>query len=152
MKTQGSMAGKQTKKTSAFKTGLSKASLSKPYRSAFEAKIAKDLSQRNIPFTYESKSLVYQNVQTYTPDFVFPSGLTVEAKGFFKPQDRRKHLLVKQQHPALDIRFVFQNAHVPLSKGSRTTYATWCQKHGFLFAEKDIPDSWITQSIFEEES
>lgn len=142
-------AKKKTKSHS--KTGLSKASL-KPYRSAFEAVIAKSLFARNIPFTYETKSLVYQSVQTYTPDFVLPSGLMVEAKGFFKPQDRRKHLLVKQQHPDVDIRFVFQNAATPLSRGSKTTYAKWCQRHGFLFAEKDVPDSWVTQSIVEEES
>ncbi|MBN9564948.1 MAG: hypothetical protein J0G29_02460 [Alphaproteobacteria bacterium] len=120
------------------------------YRSAFEKGIAKSLSAKNIPFTYETKSLVYHSTQTYTPDFVFPSGLMLEAKGFFKPQDRRKHLLVKQQHPDVDIRFVFQNANVPLSKGSKTTYAKWCERHGFLYAEKDVPDSWITQSIVEE--
>ncbi|MBN9564890.1 MAG: hypothetical protein J0G29_02160 [Alphaproteobacteria bacterium] len=129
-----------------------KPSLSKPYRSAFEEGIAKSLLAKNIPFTYEAKSLVYHSVQTYTPDFVLPSGLIVEAKGFFKPQDRRKHLLVKQQHPDVDIRFVFQNASTPLSKGSKTTYAKWCERHGFMFAEKDVPDSWITQSIVEEES
>ena len=39
--------------------------------------------------------------------------------------------LVKQQHKDLDIRFVFMNARNKIYKGSRTTYADWCNKHDF---------------------
>jgi hypothetical protein len=32
-----------------------------------------------------------------------------------------------------------------LSKKSSTTYAEWCDKHGFLWCHKEIPEEWILQ-------
>jgi hypothetical protein len=78
-------------------------------------------------------------------DFELPNGILIETKGRFKPADRTKHLLIKQQHPELDIRFVFSNSHNTLSKKSSTTYADWCDKHGFKWADKQIPRSWIDE-------
>jgi hypothetical protein len=75
-------------------------------------------------------------------DFELPNGIIIEVKGWFKPADRTKHLSIKKQHPDLDIRFLFDNANKRLSKTSRTTYAQWCQKHGFKYAEKTIPKEW----------
>jgi hypothetical protein len=59
--------------------------------------------------------------------------------------DRQKHLMVKEQHPELDIRFVFSNSKSKLSKISQTTYGDWCIKHGFKYADKDIPMSWLNE-------
>jgi len=56
-----------------------------------------------------------------------------------------KHLSIKKQHPSLDIRFVFSNSNAKLRKGSKSTYADWCQKHGFLYADKDVPDDWLKE-------
>ena len=82
---------------------------------------------------------------TYTPDFLLKrSGVIVETKGIFTPEDRQKHLYVKAQHPEHDIRFVFQNPNAPIYKGSKTTYAMWCDKHGFKYAAKLIPLEWCT--------
>jgi hypothetical protein len=67
------------------------------------------------------------------------NGIIVESKGRFVTQDRQKHLLVKQQYPDLDIRFVFSRSATRISKQSQTTYAAWCQHKGFLFADKAIP-------------
>lgn len=61
-------------------------------------------------------------------------------------QDRLKHLEIKAQHPALDIRFVFSNSNQKISKTSKTTYAAWCEKHGFMYADKSIPESWLKES------
>lgn len=74
------------------------------------------------------------------------NGIIIEAKGLFEIEDRQKHLLVKQQYPNLDIRFVFQNSNNKIYKGSKTTYADWCKKNGFKFANKLIPASWFTES------
>ena len=71
--------------------------------------------------------------------------MIVETKGIFEVADRQKHLLVKQQHPGLDIRFVFSRSKSPIRKGSPTTYANWCVKNGFLFADKLIPQDWIDE-------
>lgn len=82
---------------------------------------------------------------TYTPDFLLKrSGIIVETKGQFTSEDRQKHLYVKAQHPELDIRFVFQNPNAPIYKGSKTTYAKWCEKHGFKYATRLIPLEWCT--------
>jgi hypothetical protein len=51
--------------------------------------------------------------------------------------------LVKQQHPELDIRFVFTSSKSKISKNSKTTYADWCIKHGFKYSDKIIPDEWF---------
>ena len=48
----------------------------------------------------------------------------LEVKGLFDVQSRHKMLLVKQQHPDLDIRFVFSNANAPIYKGSPTSLRT----------------------------
>lgn len=71
------------------------------------------------------------------------SGLIVETKGRFTAADRKKHLLIKEQHPDLDIRFLFQRSASRLSKKSKTTYADWCRKHGFQFADKVVPEEWL---------
>jgi hypothetical protein len=63
----------------------------------------------------------------------------------FTAKDRRKHTLVKKQHPHLDIRFVFTRSNSRLSKQSKTTYAEWCVKQGFLYADKKIPEDWLNE-------
>ena len=53
-------------------------------------------------------------------------------------------LAVKKQHPDLDIRLVFQAPHNTLTKKSKTTYAQWAEKNGFLWAiYNDIPIEWF---------
>ena len=128
-------------------------------RSKFETRIAKNLEERGVNFTYETTSYNYQirpynakcqecgssniyETRKYTPDFFLPNGIIVETKGRFTTADRKKHLLIQKQHPLLDIRFVFQNPRVKIYKGSKTTYADWCDKHGFVWASKRIPEEW----------
>ena len=115
------------------------------YRSMFEINIAKNLSQQKIAFEYETKKLVYiPKPRTYTPDFYLPEqGIYVETKGYFDKGDRVKMLLIKQQHPDLDIRIVFLNARNKIYKGSKTTYGMWATKHDFIWAEGGIPQEWL---------
>ncbi|MQR02362.1 hypothetical protein [Glaciimonas soli] len=67
------------------------------------------------------------------------------SKGRFLTADRQKHLLIKQQHPELDIRFVFSRSKTTISKTSKTTYGDWCLKYGFKYADKSIPDAWLKE-------
>lgn len=92
-----------------------------------------------IPFTQPSKP------RHYTPDLVLPNGVLIETKGLFQTDDRQKHIMVKAQHPDLDIRFVFSNAKARIAPKSGTTYAMWAEKNGFLWAHKVIPDGWLTE-------
>lgn len=112
------------------------------YRSNFEKQTALSLQRGGVDFSYETLKIPYFRKQTYTPDFII-GDIIIEAKGYFKSVDRTKHKLVKSQNPSLDIRFLFMNAHVKLSKRSKTTYANWCDQNGFLWCHRRIPDEWI---------
>jgi hypothetical protein len=116
------------------------------FRSGLEMTIDESLKSRGIDGEYEKHIIQYTKPEThhkYHPDFKLPNGIFVETKGRFLTDDRKKHLLIKAQNPNLDIRFLFQNSKTKISKASKTTYADWCIKHGFKFADKDIPDDWL---------
>lgn len=116
------------------------------YRSKFEANVAQQLRNKKVPVVYEKETISYtqpEKIRKYTPDFKLPSGVYVEVKGRFTVHDRQKHLMIRESNPSLDIRFLFMNSKVKLSKGSKTTYAMWCEKNGFKYADKVIPKKWI---------
>jgi hypothetical protein len=119
------------------------------YRSKFEETVAKKLEEANVEYSYEAVKILYKlsEVRKYTPDFILPNGIVIETKGRFVAADRKKHLLIKEQCPDVDIRFVFQNPNVKLSKVSKTSYAQWCDKNGFKWAAKEIPQEWIDESL-----
>ena len=114
------------------------------YRSGLEAPVAKQLIELNVNFEYEKKRVPYQIDAKYIPDFILPNGIIVECKGRFTSEDRRKMRLVKEQNPDLDIRFVFSRSSSKINKGSKTSYADWCCKYKFPFADKLIPRSWLS--------
>jgi hypothetical protein len=115
------------------------------YRSGLEDDISVDLKKRGVSFEYETLKIKWTLLEnkTYTPDFILPNGIIIESKGRFVAADRKKHLKVKEQHPDLDIRFVFSNSRAKLNKGAKSTYGDWCDKYGFTYADKRIPDEWL---------
>jgi len=117
------------------------------HRSGLEDANAAHLRAHGIDPKFETVKIPYvqpEKKRTYTPDFPeLPSGIIVETKGRFTAEDRQKHLWIKQQHPRLDIRFVFSNSRTKIRKGSPTTYGDWCRKNGFLYADKLIPTDWM---------
>jgi hypothetical protein len=118
------------------------------FRSGLEERIAEQLDQLGIEYTYEKVKLKYikpASQHVYTPDFVLANGIIVETKGRFLAPDRQKHILVKRHNPDLDIRFVFSNSNARISKTSKTTYAMWCRKYGYKFADKTIPSEWLNE-------
>ena len=117
------------------------------YRSGLEKEVTAFLRERQKKVRYEELVIEWEDLRyrTYTPDFMLDNGIIIETKGMFDSEDRRKHLEVKKQHPTLDIRFVFSNANAKLYKGSKTTYADWCDKNGFLWAHRVIPEDWLKQ-------
>jgi hypothetical protein len=135
------MKKKNTVRSRAIKAG---------YRSGLEETIANQLQKKDIPFEYENKANIVKYVipvsdHTYLPDFKLHNGIIVETKGRFVLADRKKHKLIKEQYPDLDIRFVFSNSNTKISKGSKTTYASWCEKLGIPYADKTIPQSWLDE-------
>lgn len=118
------------------------------YRSGLEDKVAAQLRNAEIDAKYEEYQIPYEipaSPHTYTPDFVLPNGIIIETKGVFDVDDRKKHLLIQKQYPKLDIRFVFSSSKTHIYKGSKTTYADWCEKYGFKYADKWIPDKWLRE-------
>lgn len=118
------------------------------WRSGLEERVAAQLDQLGVEYTYEKLKLKYirpASEHIYTPDFVLSNGIIVETKGRFLLADRMKHIMVKKHNPDVDIRFVFSNSNARISKASKTTYAMWCRKHGFLYADKTIPEEWINE-------
>lgn len=118
------------------------------FRSGLEEQVAEQLRSLGIPVHYESVKVKYKKPEkscSYKPDFPLPNGIIIETKGRFLTEDRQKHLLIKDQHPELDIRFVFSNSKARISKTSATTYADWCRSKGFKFADKYIPLAWIEE-------
>lgn len=130
-------------------TRTSDVGLREGYRSGLEETLGLQLERAGVPFTFESQKIPYKKPETnhkYTPDFILPNGIIIESKGRFVVADRQKHLLVKAQHPDKDIRFVFSSSKQKISKGSKTSYADWCIKHGFKFADKLIPEAWLAEA------
>jgi hypothetical protein len=115
------------------------------YRSGLEGKVADLLSSLKVKYEYESRKLAYILECNYIPDFLLPNGIFLEVKGRLTSEDRRKMIAVKKSNPDLDIRFVFQAPFNKIYKGSKTTYAKWCEKHGFPWTSyQSIPISWLT--------
>lgn len=122
--------------------------MKKKYKSKFEGTIASLLEALNIPIKYEALKIQFiqpAKLRTYNPDWVLPNNIIVETKGRFVPDDRQKHLWIREQHPDLDIRFVFQNASNTITKRSKVTYADWCDKNGFIWAESSVPEAWLSE-------
>ncbi|MGN6548403.1 MAG: hypothetical protein ACTHJ3_00700 [Pararhizobium sp.] len=120
----------------------------KGFRSGLEDKVSVELSAAGIGYSYEEYKVAYSvpsRQAKYTPDFLLPNGIIIETKGQFVTADRQKHIHIKDQHPELDIRFVFSSSKTRISKQSSTTYATWCETHGFQFADKSIPQDWLDE-------
>ena len=117
------------------------------FRSKLEERIADLLKNLGVSFEYESTKVPYEIQFNYTPDFILPSGLMLEAKGYWDADDRRKILAVKRCNPTLDIRMIFQTPYNKISKKSKTTYAQWCDKHGIKWTTyTDIPIEWLVNS------
>jgi hypothetical protein len=119
------------------------------YRSGFEARIADQLRGCRVDFEFEPDRIpylkrvmngsclacgtkdVYQK-RLYTPDFKLGPYYYVEAKGAFPANERIKMKLVKQQHPELEIRIIFQRNNL-LRKDKPERYSDWAIANHFPY-------------------
>lgn len=120
------------------------------FRSGLEQQISESLKKAKVKFGYETEKLDYTipaSNHTYTPDFIFDKKdggkMYVETKGRWTLDDRKKFDYIFDQHPDIDLRFVFQNPNAKLYKGSKTTYAAYCDKRGWTWAKKELPLEWL---------
>lgn len=120
------------------------------WRSGLEETIINQLVDNGIEPNYEAVKLKYiipETEHTYTPDFPVSKKIVIETKGLWDVADRMKMLLVVKQHPEIDFRLVFSNANKKIKKGSKTSYAMWCDKNGIKWAHKSIPKEWIEEIL-----
>ena len=125
----------------------------KELKSGLEEAIHIFLTSKNVAFTYEGMKIVFSQPtkqKKYTPDFPIKKSFIIEAKGLFNSKDRKKHRLIKEQHPNYDIRFIFSNSKIKIGKKSQTTYAKWCELFGFKYhciqSTKDtFPKEWLNE-------
>lgn len=122
------------------------------FRSGLEDRFIQELEEYGLEPNYEAKKFEYiipESKHNYTPDFPLSPHIVIETKGRWVVEDRQKMLLIKEQYPEIDFRIVFYNANQKIKKGSKTTYAMWCDKHGIKWANKTIPPEWV-EEIFDD--
>lgn len=122
------------------------------FRSGLEDRFIQELEEYGLDPNYEAKKFEYiipESKHNYTPDFPLSPHIVIETKGRWVVEDRQKMLLIKEQYPEIDFRIVFYNANQKIKKGSKTTYAMWCDKHGIKWANKTIPSEWV-EEIFDD--
>jgi hypothetical protein len=115
------------------------------YKSGLEKRIAKQLTDAEVDFEYETKKYTYVTIRNYKPDFILKNGIYIECKGWHKgfSEALRKLVAVKEQHPDLDLRIVWENLKTKTYPKSKMTVEDWSKKHGFIYAEKEIPQKWL---------
>lgn len=120
-----------------------KAQLGK-YRSKLEIKVAELIPDAK----YESQKLKYTmpaSNHTYLTDFELGPNSYIEVKGRLLPAERKKYLLVRECNPQITLRFFFDKADNKIYKGSKTTYADWCDEHGIEWTDikRGLPPEWL---------
>jgi predicted nuclease of restriction endonuclease-like RecB superfamily len=110
----------------------------KKLKNKFEIKLDRQIKKSGLPYKYEGEKIPYYFTGHYIPDFVIktPKGtLYIEAKGYLRPEHKRKMVAVKRLHPTLDIRIVFYSEN--------KKYIKWATKHGFPFCISVLPTEWL---------
>ena len=131
------------------------------FRSQLERGIAEQLEAAGIPVNFEKMKITYtvpEKEHKYTPDF-HAGSIIIESKGAFgygahsakfgggdPVKERQKLIHIKEQHPHLDLRIVFQRAATKIRKGSPTSYAMWADANNIPWADKGvIPQEWLDE-------
>lgn len=123
----------------------------KKRRSKLELKFEEIIKDFQAEYDYEVTKISYtvpESNHIYTVDWTLINGLLVETKGYLSDhKERYKYVLLKQQYPEMDLRFVFDNPN-KLCGGTKMTHAKWAEKYGFPYCSiKDIEQikAWIEE-------
>lgn len=122
------------------------------YRSGLEVKFQTACESRGWILGYEQdkiKYLIPESKHSYTPDFTVTKNCYIETKGLWVAADRKKAVLIKEQHPDITILYVFQRDQL-LYKTSPTGYIEWARKNGLdacTFADTSHWTNYILRNI-----
>lgn len=121
-------------------------------RSKLEENFEYLLKDLQVQYKYEDKKLIYtvpESKHTYLIDWSLPDNLYLETKGYLSDHaERTKYLLIKEQYPDLDLRFIFLDCN-KLCGGTKYSHGTWAIKHGFKHCSiKDIKTikEWLNET------
>jgi hypothetical protein len=142
-----------------------KAKVKREFRNPLEDGGARQLRKAGIKFSYEKLRVPYTvpaREAKYVTDFVpDDTNIILEFKGHFghgvdmkrrSTEERHKYILVKEQHPELDVRFVFQRASTPIYPKSPTSHGQWAEDHGFKWSDKGtIPPAWLAEILMKQQ-
>ena len=124
----------------------------KKRRSRLELRFEDILREYGVDYGYEITKIpdtVPESKHTYTVDWTILNGVLLETKGYLSDhRERNKYVLLKMQHPDLDLRFVFDNPN-KLCGGTKMTHAKWAEKYGFKYCSiKDVEQikQWILET------
>ena len=125
-------------------------------RSNLEIKLANILNEYDAIWDYEITTIPYiipESDHKYTIDFTLNNGVYIEGKGYLSDHaERRKYVLLKQQHPELDLRFVFDNGN-KLCGGTKMSHNKWAEKYNFKHCDiKDVDQikAWVNEDTTKE--
>jgi hypothetical protein len=108
----------------------------KKRRSKLELQFEEILKEYEAEYGYEVTKVPYiipESKHTYHVDWTLINGIYVETKGYLSDYaERTKYVLIKQQHPEIDLRFVFANPN-KLCGGTKMSHAKWAEKYGFKY-------------------
>jgi hypothetical protein len=120
-------------------------------RSKLEENFEYLLNDLEVKYKYEDTKLTYivpESKHTYLIDWSLPNNIYVETKGYLSDhKERSKYILIKEQYPELDLRFVFMDCN-KLCGGAKYTHGTWATKNGFKYCsikDYDIIKEWINE-------
>jgi len=120
-------------------------------RSRLEERFELLIKDAQVEYGYEVTKIPYtvpESKHTYTVDWSINNGVLIETKGYLSDhRERHKYVLLKEQYPDLDLRFVFDNEN-KLCGGTKMTHAKWAQKYGFPYCsikDIDIIESWLKE-------
>ena len=124
----------------------------KKRRSKLELTFEDILKEGKAEYDYEVTKINYivpESKHVYTVDWTLPKNILLETKGYLSDsQERNKYILIKQQFPDIDLRFIFAN-NKKLCGGMKTTHEAWAIKNGFKYCsikDLDVIQSWIEES------
>lgn len=122
------------------------------YKSGLESKFQAACEAKGWKLPYEMDKIKYtipESKHTYTPDFTVTENVYIETKGLWAGTDRKKAILIRDQHPHIKILYVFQRNQM-LSKKSSTSYLDWANKNNLdacVFANTDHWTDYILKHI-----
>lgn len=124
----------------------------KKRRSKLELRFEDILIENKAEYDYEVTVIPYtvpESQHKYTVDWTLLNGPLIETKGYLSDhQERTKYVLLKNQYPDLDLRFVFDNPN-KLCGGTKYSHAKWADKNGFTYCsikDIDVIQQWIQES------